>query len=63
MAAILVYLTIDTFRDVAVRQTFPSPSHGWYLLHVVSGNRYLPTGSSQNSLHVLILPLAMYLLI
>ena len=44
------YLTIDMFLDVVVKKKFPLLSLGWYLLHVVSGNRYLARGISRNAL-------------
>ena len=42
----ILYLTIDTFLDVVVL------SLGWYLLRVVSGNRYQPRGSNENALYI-----------
>ena len=46
----ILYLTIDTFLDIVVKSNFPLLSAGWYLFRVVSGNRYLPRGSNENTL-------------
>ena len=56
----ILYLTIDTFLDIVVKSNFPLLFVGWYLLRVVSGNKYLPRGS--NETHFVLLALAMYLL-
>ena len=44
------YLTIDMFLDVVVKKKFLLLSLGWYLLCVVSGNRYLFSDSCKNTL-------------
>ena len=41
----ILYLTIDTFLDIV-----PLLFAVWYLFRVVSGNRYLPRGSNENTL-------------
>ena len=41
---------MDTFLDIVVKSNFPLLSVGWYLFRVVSGNRYLPRGSNENTL-------------
>ena len=46
----ILYLTIDTFPDIVVKSNFPILFVGWYLFRVVSGNRYLPRGSNENTL-------------
>ena len=46
----ILYLTIDTFLDIVVKSNFPLLFVGWYLFRVVSGNRYLPRGSNENTL-------------
>ena len=45
----ILYLKVDTFLDVVVKKKFPVLSVGWYLFRVVSGNRYLPIGSNENT--------------
>ena len=42
----ILYLTID----IVVKSNFPLLFVGWYLFRVVSGNRYLPTGSNEKTL-------------
>ena len=44
------HLTIVTFLDAVVKNNFPLLSVVWYLFRVVSGNRYLPRGSNENTL-------------
>ena len=46
----ILYLTIVTLLDVVVKSNYPLLSVGWYLFWVVTGNRYLPRGSNENSL-------------
>ena len=46
----ILYLTIDTFLDIVVKKNFPLLSVGWYLFRVVTGNRYLPQDSNENTL-------------
>ena len=46
----ILYLIIDTFLDIVLKRNFPLLSVGWYLFGVVSGNRYLPRGSNENTL-------------
>ena len=46
----ILYLTIDTFLDIVVKSNFALLSAVWYLFRVVSGNRYLPKGSYENTL-------------
>ena len=46
----ILYLRIDTFLDIVVKSNLPLLSVGWYLFRVVSGNRYLPRGSNENTL-------------
>ena len=48
----ILYLTIVTFLDVVVKRDFPLLTVGWYLFRVVSGNRYLPSGSNENALYI-----------
>ena len=48
----ILYLSIDTFLDVVVKKNFPLLSVGWYLVRVVSFNRYLPRGSNENALYI-----------
>ena len=48
----IVYLTMDTFVGVVVKNDFPLLFVGWYLLRVVTGNRYLPRGSNKNALYI-----------
>ena len=49
----ILYLTIDTFLDVVVKNDFPLLSVGWYLFRVVPGNRYLTRGSNKNALYII----------
>ena len=44
------YLTIDTFLDVAVKSNFPLLAVGWYLLAVVTSNKYQPRGNNETAL-------------
>ena len=46
----ILYLIIDTFLDVVVIKNFLLLSVGWYLFRAVSGNRYPPRGSNENTL-------------
>ena len=46
----ILYLPIDTFLDIVVKSNFLLLSVGWYLFRVVTGNRYLPRGSNENTL-------------
>ena len=46
----ILYMTIETFLDV-VNKKFLRLSLGWYLFRVMSGNRYLPRGSNENTLY------------
>ena len=48
----ILNLTIDTFLDIVLKSNFPGLSVGWYLLRVVSGNRYLPRSSNKNELFI-----------
>ena len=48
----ILHLTIDIFLDVVVKNDFPLLSVGWYLVRVVTGNRYLPRGSNKNALYI-----------
>ena len=48
----ILHLTIDTFLDVVVKNNFPLLPVDWYLFRVVSGNRYLPRGSNENTLYI-----------
>ena len=48
----ILYLKIDTFLDVVVKNDFPLLSVGWYLFRVVTGNRYLPRGSNKNTIYI-----------
>ena len=40
----------DIFLNIVLKSNFPLLSVGWYLFRVVSGNRYLPRGSNENTL-------------
>ena len=46
----ILYLAIDAFLDIVVKKNFPLLYVGWYLFRVVSGNRYLPQDSNENTL-------------
>ena len=46
----ILYLIINTFLDIVLKSNFPLLSVGWYLFRVVSGNRYLPRDSNENTL-------------
>ena len=46
----ILYLTLDTFLEIVVKNNFPLLSVGWYLFRVVTGNRYLPQYSKENTL-------------
>ena len=48
--AVWLPATLDTFLDLVVKSNFPLLSVGWYLFRVVTGNRYLPRGSNENTL-------------
>ena len=48
----ILHLTIVTFLDVVVKKNFPLLPVDWYLLRVVTGNRYLPRGSNENALFI-----------
>ena len=48
----ILHLTIDTFLDAVLKQNFPLLSVDWYLFRVVSGNRYLPRDSNENTLYI-----------
>ena len=52
ITAYILYLTIDTFLHVVLKNDFPLLSAGWYLFRVVSGNRYLPRSSNKNALYI-----------
>ena len=45
----ILYQAVDTFLNVMIKKNFPLLSVGWYLFRVVTGNRYLPRGSNENS--------------
>ena len=46
----ILHLTTDKFLDVVVKTNFPGLSVGWYLVRVVSVNRYLIRSSNPNAL-------------
>ena len=46
----ILYLTVDTFLDVVVKNNYSLLSVGWYLFRGVSGNRYLSRSSNENAL-------------
>ena len=46
----ILYLAIVTFLDVVAKNNFPLLPIGWYLFHVVTGNRDLPRGSDEKAL-------------
>ena len=48
----ILYLTIDIFLKTVVISNFPLLSIGWYLFRVVTGNRYLPRCSNENTLYI-----------
>ena len=48
----ILHLTKVTFLDVVVKKNFPLLPVDWYLLQLVSGNRYLPGGSNENTLFI-----------
>ena len=48
----ILHLTIDTFLDAVLKKNFPLLSVDWYLFRVVSGNRYLPRDSNENTLDI-----------
>ena len=48
----ILYLTIDTFLDVVVKNNFPLLSAGLYLFRVMSDNRYLLRGSNESALYI-----------
>ena len=48
----ILHLTIVTFLDVVVKNNFPLLPVDWYLFRVVSGNRYLPRGSNENTVYI-----------
>ena len=48
----VLYLTIDTLLDIVVKKNFLLLSVGRYLFRVVSGNRYLPQDSYENTLTI-----------
>ena len=48
----ILYLTIDTLLIIVVKKNFPLLSVGWYLFRMMSGNRYLPRGSNENTLYI-----------
>ena len=48
----ILHLTIVTFLDVVVKKNFPLLPVDWYLLIVVTGNKYLPRGSNENALFI-----------
>ena len=48
----ILHLTKVTFLDVVVKKNFPLLPIDWYLFQVVTGNRYIPRGSNENSLFI-----------
>ena len=46
----ILHLTIVIFLDVVVKKNFPLLPIDRYLSRVVTGNRYLPSGSNDNAL-------------
>ena len=50
----ILHVIIVTFLDAVVEKNFSliffSRSVDWFLFKVMSGNRYLPTGSNENAL-------------
>ena len=46
----ILYLKIYMLLDIVVKKNFPLLSVGWYLFTVVSGSRYLPQDSNENTL-------------
>ena len=46
----ILFLIRDTYLVVVVKKDFTLLSVGWYLIKVVSTNRYLPRGSNENKL-------------
>ena len=50
----ILYLTIGILLAVVEKENFPLLSIGWLLFGVVTGNRYLPQGSSENTLCITI---------
>ena len=46
----ILYLTIDTFLDVVIKENFLLLSIDWYLFRVVSDNRYPSRASNENTL-------------
>ena len=50
VTAHILRLTIVTFLDIVVKNNFSLLTVGWYLLRVLTGNRYLPRGSNENTL-------------
>ena len=45
----IIHLTIVIFLDVEVKKNFLLLPVDWYMLQVVTGNRYLPRGSNENA--------------
>ena len=48
----ILYLSIDIFFDVVVKENVPLLFVGWYLFTVVSGSKYLPIDSIENALYM-----------
>ena len=48
----ILYLMIDRFLDVVVKNNLPLLSVGWYLFRVVSGNKYPPRDGNENALYI-----------
>ena len=46
----ILHLTIVTLLDVVVKKNFRLLPVDWYLFRVMTGNRYLPRGSNENTL-------------
>ena len=46
----ILYLTIGTLLDIMVKKILSLLLVGWYLFRVMSGNRYLPRDSNENTL-------------
>ena len=48
----ILHLTIVTFLDEVVKKNFPLLSVSWYLFQVMTGNRWVPRGSNENTLFI-----------
>ena len=45
----ILHQTIVMFLNAVVKKNFPLLPVDWYLFQVVTGNRYLPLGSTENA--------------